>query len=163
VSITLRLLATHDITWLDAWLAPVAASVGYHGGGGAGDAGISLLARTAAERDLRARVIERDGAPVGLLVYRLHAPRRSGAIIELVATPPAEARRGAGMRAAALVEEELQSEGVTKVYAPAPAARGIAMYFWIRLGYRPLMRGDWPCERAGVAWLLRDIASPPPA
>jgi hypothetical protein len=157
VNVTLRPLAAHDITWLDSWLAPVAASVDYDAVSGNGP-GASLLARAATERDLRPRVIERDAEPVGLLVYRLHAPRRRAATIELVATPAAEARRGAGMRAAALLEEELRSEGVTAIYAPAPAAHGIAMYFWVRLGYRPLMRPDWPCQRDGVAWLLRDIA-----
>ena len=157
MNVTLRPLAAHDITWLNAWLTPAAASVGYDGA--SVDApGASLLARTAAERHLRARVIERDAEPVGLLVYRLHAPRRRAATIELVATPAAEARRGAGMRAAALLEKELRSEAVAMIYAPAPAAHGIAVYFWIRLGYRPLMRPDWPCQRDGVAWLLRDIA-----
>jgi hypothetical protein len=161
VNVALRPFERHDITWLDSWLTPVAASVGYEGVSAAA-AGASLLARAAKERNLRAPIIERDGKPVGLLVYRLHAPRRRAAIIELVATPPAEARRGAGMRSAVLVEEQLRSEGVTAVYAPAPAVHGIAMYFWIRLGYRPLMRADWPCERNGVAWLRRDIASPQP-
>jgi hypothetical protein len=35
---------------------------------------------------------------------------------------------------------------------------GIAMYFWIRLGYRPLMHSEWPCAREGIAWLARDLA-----
>jgi hypothetical protein len=161
VNVTLRPLAPRDITWLDAWLAPVAPSVGYDRIP-PGDTGASLMARAAKEPTLRARIIERAAEPVGLLMYRLHAPRRRAAIIELVATPAAEARRGAGMRAAALVEEELRSEGVTAIYAPAPARHGIAVYFWIRLGYRPLMRPDWPCRREGVAWLLREIASPFP-
>jgi hypothetical protein len=33
------------------------------------------------------------------------------------------------------------------------------MYFWIRLGYRPLLRTEWPCERAGVAWLRRELGA----
>ena len=158
MSITLGPFEVHDITWLDGWLLPVAASVGYDGIL-ARDAGASLTVRAAAEPDLRLRVINRDSVPAGLLVCRLHVPRQGAAIIELVATPPAEARRGAGMRAAALVEHELRAEGVTVLYAPASAAHGIAIYFWIRLGYRPLMRPDWPCHRKGLAWLRRDITA----
>jgi hypothetical protein len=102
------------------------------------------------------RVIVREEEAVGVLRYRVRR-KTHDAIIELVATPADAARRGAGMRAAALVEGELRSAGARRVYAPAPESHGIAMYFWIRLGYRPLMRPDWPCEREGVAWLVRDL------
>jgi hypothetical protein len=61
------------------------------------------------------------------------------------------------MAAAALIEGELCATGASRVYAPAPEVHGIAMYFWIRLGYRPLMRGEWPCEHDGVAWLVREL------
>jgi hypothetical protein len=106
-------------------------------------------------------VIERDTEHVGLVVYRMHAPKRGDAIIELVATPPEHARNGAGGAAAALLEDELRRRGVRRIYAPAPAAHGIAMYFWNRLGYRPLLRGAWPCAHEGVAWLMRDLKRSP--
>jgi hypothetical protein len=61
------------------------------------------------------------------------------------------------MSAVALVEDELRSARVDVVYVPAPAVHGIATYFWIRLGYQPILRPDWPCERSGVSWLLRDL------
>jgi hypothetical protein len=92
---------------------------------------------------------------VGVVIWRTHG--RGVAIIGLIATPPEAARRGSGMQAAALLEDELRARGVRTVYAPAHAVHGIAMYFWIRLGYRPLLRGDWPCEREGVAWLMRRL------
>jgi hypothetical protein len=153
--ISLRPVVDGDAAWLDTWLAPVAASVGYEIDGET--AGGSIIARTRRERGVQARIIERDGASVGMLVYRSAAPKRGSAIIELVAAPPAFARCGAGMGAAVLVEDELRAAGARVVYAPAPAVHGIAMYFWIRLGYRPLMRGEWPCERVGVAWLVREL------
>jgi hypothetical protein len=34
---------------------------------------------------------------------------------------------------------------------------GIDVYFWIRLGYHPLLRPEWPCEHAGVGWMLRQL------
>ena len=100
----------------------------------------------------------RPRQPAGVLAYRLRPRHSDHAIVTIVATPKTAARRGAGMAAAAIVENELRDIGVQRVYAPAAAAHGISAYFWIRLGYRPLLRAAWPCERAGVAWLSREIA-----
>ena len=155
MNVALRPLEDGDVPWIDNWLGGVAASVGYelHGG----SPGDWLRRRLARERRLRVEIIERDGRPAGIVVYRARTPRHDAAIIELVATPPSEARRGSGMAAAALLEEQLRAEGVRVVYAPAPAVHGIDVYFWIRLGYRPLQRDDWPCVREGVPWMRRDL------
>jgi hypothetical protein len=69
------------------------------------------------------------------------------------------ARRGAGMRAAVLVERQIRAKGMRTAYAPATAAHGISVYFWLRLGYRPLLRAEWPCARDGVVWLMRKLDS----
>jgi hypothetical protein len=156
VRLTLRPVVDADVPWLDGWLAPVAASVRYGDVNGAGP-GLSLIERMRAEPSLRARIIARDGDDAGLVVYRVDAPRRGAAIIEIIATPPKQARRGSGMSAEAAVEDELRAAAVRVVYASAPVVHGIATYFWIRLGYRPLLRGEWPCERPGVAWLAREL------
>jgi hypothetical protein len=158
VNVALRPFGARDAAWLDGWIGAVAAQVGYDELCGA-NAGADLRERLAKERSLRARVIERDGVPTGLIVYRLRSPRRDAAIIELVAVSPRLARRGSGMAAAALLETELRDAGIRVVYAPAPAAHGIDVYFWIRLGYRPLQSPDWPCSRPGVAWLRRDLSA----
>ena len=153
-TISLRTATRADSAWVDAWLPDVATSLGYDPAN--------------QDRSQKRLIIRRDangsrsaGDParedVGVLIYRLSTPARGDAMIELVATPPQHARKGAGMAAAALLEEDLRRRGVRRVYAPAPAVHGIAMYFWIRLGYRPLLRGDWPCAREGVAWLVRDL------
>jgi hypothetical protein len=155
VTIALRPLVDADAAWLDEWLAPVAASVGYDEIDGARP-GASLLERLRRDRGSRATVIVRDGSDAGLAVYR-RAPKRGAALIEIVATPPSLARRGSGMMAAALIEQALRTDRVRTLYAPAPAMHGIAVYFWIRLGYRPLLRAQWPCEREGVAWLVREL------
>lgn len=154
--VTLRPFAAGDADWLDTWIATVAVSVGYD----LIDAdapGTSLLGRLEDEAALAVQVIERDGDRVGLIVCRIGTPRERAAIIELVATPPALARRGSGMSAAVSIEDDLRAVGVRDVYAPAAAMHGIAIYFWIRLGYRPLPRSEWPCDRPGVAWLVRSI------
>jgi hypothetical protein len=154
VTITLRPLVAEDAAWLDTWLVAVAASVGYSELT-QDEAGKALFVRAGEDNDVRARIIERDGADVGLIVWRRRGA--DAAIIEFVGTPPLQARRGSGMAAAALIEREMRDAGVRAIFAPAPAVHGIAMYFWIRLGYRPLLQSDWPCVREGVAWLRRDL------
>jgi hypothetical protein len=152
VIVTLRPLAPADASCIDAWLPAAARSVGYES-----DSCASLLARAKGERTFRVRAITREEDDVGLVVYSLNTPRRGSALFELVATPPEHTRRGDGMIAAALVEEEMRAANVRIVYAPAPAMHGISMYFWIRLGYAPLFRGEWPCHREGIAWLRRQL------
>jgi hypothetical protein len=152
VTVTLRQRTRADHVWLDTWLPAVAESVGY-------DA--SSLDRAQKRLIIQRNIDEGRGtdAPgcAGIIVYRTGAPSRGDAIIELVATPPEHARHGAGMEGAVLIEQQLRSSHIRRIYAPAAATHGIAIYFWIRLGYRPLLRGEWPCARAGVAWLARDL------
>ncbi len=152
MTVSLRQLKVADDAWLDSWLAPAAA-----GAGAEGIVASTLRSRIRTERGARAWIIERAGASVGVVVARIGVPQPNAAIVELVATPPAEARRGAGMAAAAMIEPSLRRAGVRRVFAPAAAAHGIAVYFWIRLGYRPLSRGEWPCAEPGVAWFGRDL------
>ena len=158
--VRLRPFSDADASWLEGWLGAVASAGGYDPIDRA-EAANSLLARLRDEPSLRARIIEREGVDAGIILYRVHAPHGGDAMFELVAVPDAHARRGSGMMAAAVAERELLELGVRTVYAPAAEVHGIAVYFWIRLGYAPLQRGDWPCERPGVLWLRRDIPSPP--
>lgn len=146
--VALRPATLADAAWLVEWLPAVAASVGL---------AVDPPSWLSPGATRRVRVIVRDGADVGVIVYHPHTPTRAAATIELVATPPHLARCGSGMAAAALVEDELRAARVHTLYAPAPASHGIAVYFWIRLGYRPLLRSEWPCDQPGVAWLTRRI------
>jgi GNAT superfamily N-acetyltransferase len=154
VNVRLRSLVVADASWADAWLPDVAGSVGHD----ARDVA-SLLARGKKERGLLARAIERERDPIGVALARSAWAKPGAGIIELVALPPEHARRGYGTRAAALIELELRDAGSTRVYVPAPAVHGIAMYFWIRLGYHPLMRDAWPCQRDNVAWMVRQLSA----
>ena len=97
VSVDLRDVSGDDAAWIGAWLPSASASVGHEGGGDAKRWGGKARATT--------RIIERDGERVGALIYRLHGPKRGKAIIELIATPPEHARRGSGMKAAAVFED----------------------------------------------------------
>lgn len=141
MNVALRPLRSGDAAWIDTCLADALAGV----------SGIP----SAAEPYER-RVIERDGEPAGVVVVRVDERQRLATLVA-VALPAAAARRGTGIRAAAMLEAELRGRGVTRIIAPAPSAHGIAVYFWIRLGYRPMPRAQWPCDTPGVAWFERAI------
>ena len=154
--VTLRPVTADDLPWLDQWLGAVSASVRYDAIDLAQPAA-PLVRRLREEPELRARIIERDGDDVGLVAYRLNAPTHGEAMFELIGLPREKARFGSGMMAAAAAEREMIADGVRVIYAPAPEVHGIAVYFWIRLGYRPLQRTEWPCERTGVLWMQRRL------
>lgn len=145
MTVSLRRARTSDRPWIDALGAASAQPLGIDGPGAG-----SLLN----DRDVKVSIIARDGDDVGLIAWNVDG---STAAIRLVALEPSQARRGAGIQAAAIVERSLKRRGVRTVFAPATEHHGIAMYFWIRLGYRPLLRGEWPCEHPGVVWLRRDL------
>ncbi|MEX0750291.1 MAG: GNAT family N-acetyltransferase, partial [Dehalococcoidia bacterium] len=142
--VTLRDLRADDAAWLDTWLGVCAASVGYD------VIDVDAPARSLLVRlehgDLNANVIV-AGEKVGVVTYLVRAP----AMIQFIGVQPSQVRRGYGQAGAALVEDVLRAAGVTTIYAAAPAIHGIDVYFWIRLGYRPLLQAEWPCTRDGFA------------
>ena len=148
VTVRLRACAPEDASWLEGWLPRVAGTAGY-------DAP-TLIDAVAGDRAACARIVVHEDAPCGVVVSR--APVDGRGVIELVAVTPSASRRGAGMQAAALVENELKADGARSIIAPASERHGISVYFWIRLGYRPLRRNAWPAESSGIAWFVRDIA-----
>ena len=166
MNIALRDAEPSDAAWLDTWFPSAASAMGYPQ-----TAVADLFARTKDEPALQLRIILLAAAPVGLVVYsvptvaRAFQPARTprptltsrSAIFELIATPKAHARKGAGMTAVALAEAEMRAAGAETAFAPAVAVNGISTYFWIRLGYAPLFRPEWPCNHEGVAWLHRNL------
>jgi len=151
VKVRLRPVLGSDSRWLDGWLPPVAEAAGYPAGTIRGERADAAAAR-------KVWIIEAGGEDAGVVACRIHTPERESALIEIVATRPESARRGAGLAAAVALEAELRRIGTRQVYAPAPAPHGIALYFWIRLGYRPLLRPQWPaCASEETAWLVREL------
>jgi len=104
------------------------------------------------------------GLPVGAACYVLDAPEPGSASVPFIAIEPARRFRGLGGEAALALERLLRERrGVRRVFAPVPDGRGLAVYFWLRLGYRPLIAAEAPWPLAGLTaeprpgiWLLRD-------
>ena len=70
---------------------------------------------------------------------------------------------GYGGAAVPLLEEAARAAGATVALAPLPPDNGVALYFWLRLGYTPLRSvevraEDWPNGVARDAlWMQRSL------
>ncbi|MXY80322.1 MAG: GNAT family N-acetyltransferase [Chloroflexi bacterium] len=65
---------------------------------------------------------------------------------------------GYGGAAVPIVERAARRLGATSGRALVPASNGIALYFWLRLGYRPLAGAAWAKPREGT-WMGRALSA----
>lgn len=111
-------------------------------------------------------LITNGAAPVGAGVVLFDVPAAGAASVPFLAIDPARRYRGLGGEAALALERHLRlRHGLSRVFAPVPDGRGLAVYFWLRLGYRPLTRSGAPWPLAGLGgrtlpgiWLVRESA-----
>ena len=105
-----------------------------------------------------------SGSAIGAAVALNDAPRTGVAAIPFISIDPNRRYRGLGGEATLALERHLRGRfGVEKVYAPIPDWRGLAVYFWLRQGFRPVTFSEapWPLigligdPRPGI-WMLRD-------
>lgn len=101
---------------------------------------------------------------IGLAVVQPETPLPGAAAVSFLAVDPARRFRGLGGEAGLALEKHLRAAlKVDKVFAPVPDGRGLAVYFWLRLGYRPLLHSQAPWPLAGLSaeprpgiWLVRE-------
>lgn len=144
----LRPLRRRDIERVAAWLPDVARDAGC-------DRWASVEAIERAVGDTRV-LVPRDGD--AFVAYEADSPKRKAATVRLIAVPPEARRLGTGGRVALALEEWL-GRSVERIYAIVPARLGLALYFWLRHGYRPLIQPDWPAEpvERPAVWMARDL------
>ncbi len=92
------------------------------------------------------------------VAYQLGSPEADAARVDLLAVAPGERRLGIGGRTALALERRLRDRA-KRVYTLVPSSIGLALYFWLRLGYRPLMKQMWPepPARSPALWMVRDL------
>jgi len=146
---SLRPLRAADLASL-AWLPAVAVDAGY-------DSWSSEDALRAAIDSGRALVPDTD-APEALVAYDTDTPDRRAGVVRFLAVRPERRRLGIGGRTALALEERL-APSVERLYVVVPARIGLALYFWLRLGYRPLTQRDWPAlpEYPPSVWMVRSL------
>ncbi|MGB2694461.1 MAG: GNAT family N-acetyltransferase [Dehalococcoidia bacterium] len=147
---TLRALTKDDAAALARWLPGVASDMACE----AWPDEDALQAAIGGDGVLA--VVEGDCA--GLLAYDVRAPKRNAARVRFLAIDPTQRRLGIGGRAALALEERLAGS-FARVYVTVPARLGLALYFWLRLGYRPLTKDAWPAEPEDVpsVWMVREL------
>ena len=106
-----------------------------------------LLAPTDRRRTLV--VTESDGTePEGLIALALDDPEPGWATVSLLAIAAPE-HRDLAAQAVAVLEADLH-EQTSHIRAAAPPDVGLALYFWLRLGYRPAVSAE-------RLWMTRDF------
>jgi GNAT superfamily N-acetyltransferase len=105
-----------------------------------------------------ALLIEVEGQPVGFV--RFGVVGRECVLRELGVRPDRR-NLGFGSEAVFAIEQQALRAGVTCGVAPVPLANGLAIYFWLRIGYCPRYPGGDP--PAGFTLMARDLGAPPAA
>lgn len=146
----LRPLRKSDIAALAAWLPSTAAAAGC-------ERWADPEALTTAITTEGVLVADEGGA-VGLVSYEAAGPGRAEARILLLAVDPERRRLGFGGRAALALERRLRPSA-DQVCALVPARLGLALYFWLRLGYRPLTHAERPppAQARPSLWMVRSL------
>jgi ribosomal protein S18 acetylase RimI-like enzyme len=146
----LRPLRRSDLGSLSAWVPVVAAAAGCERWSQGG-------ALAEAVRDASVLVYGAD-EPEALVSFQVGEPAPGGARVEFLAAEPGRRRIGVGGRVALELEKRL-ARTARRLYVLVPGNLGLALYFWLRLGYRPLTGAErLPVEGGRVAlWMARDL------
>ena len=117
--------------------------------------------RAHSSRGLLAITRRDDDAPIGVLEYRVGYPAEGWLCVGFVAVEPPLRGLGFGSEAVRLLEEEALRRGRARRFcAEVPRGNGTGLYFWLRLGYRPVGPGEdhWPGRRPrGIIGMMREF------
>lgn len=96
-------------------------------------------------------VLENDREPVGEIAFEVQPHAIAITCIEID-----EHRRGFGIGAEAthLLAQAAEAAGARELHGWAPAERGLAFYFWLRVGFRP--RSERPGSDG--TWFMRALS-----
>ncbi|MEX2157798.1 MAG: hypothetical protein WEB04_00135 [Dehalococcoidia bacterium] len=146
----LRPIRRGDVAPLSTWLPATGAQIGC-------DRWSDASALDAAIAQRHVLVGDEDGARA-LLEYETDVPERGAALVRFMAVAPDRRRLGAGGRTALALERRL-ARSTSKIYVHLPERLGLALYFWLRLGYRPLTQRAWPVAADGAfaTWMVREL------
>jgi ribosomal protein S18 acetylase RimI-like enzyme len=157
--VRLRPITAADAESVNSWLPEAVAAI--HGRGTIPDPSLSLEALIEAWDHVlpagTAFVGELSGGlAVGLLRARTSNPARL--VIDALTVRADQRNLGYGQEMVFALEESFEQVGA-KVYVGVPRSNGLAIYFWLRTGYRPLYppRAEWPDDPdPALFWMTRE-------
>ena len=164
--VSLRPFADGDDPLLRPWLAEAVAAVDRARGVGA-DAPTNLdgLRRWihARWRDAECAAIVTARGLTGFLIWQAARPPQTGATVHAAVIAALAVRHdarnlGYGAEAVEAVEESVRAR---QVLAAIPRTNGLAVYFWLRAGYRPVALVEQPdlARDPEHLWMLRAVCS----
>jgi ribosomal protein S18 acetylase RimI-like enzyme len=158
--VALRPLLEADLPLVEPWYDRSARTAGLHAARWEADLRRHFEeARSQPGRELQAIVLTGGKELVGLLDRRASYPAEGWLTVCFLAVAESCRGRGLGSEAVLALEDDARCRGLACHFAAGVAAEaGRALYFWLRLGYRPLLQVDvpWPSSRQGVVWMVRE-------
>jgi RimJ/RimL family protein N-acetyltransferase len=159
--VALRPLSEADLPLVETWYGRATAAVG---GLRTGQVEADLRrhlegARAQPDRALLAITLAEGEEVAGLLDRRAPYPVAGWLTVGFLALAEPYRGRGLGSEAVLALEEDARRRGLARHFAAGVVAdAGRALYFWLRLGYRPLLQAHlpWPSPREGVVWMVRE-------
>jgi GNAT superfamily N-acetyltransferase len=100
-------------------------------------------------------LIEVHGEPVGFIRFGL---AHGECVLRELGVRPERRNLGFGSEAVFALERQALSDGFTQGVAPVPLANGLAIYFWLRIGYRPCYPASAP--PVGFTQMTRRLDGP---
>ena len=86
-----------------------------------------------------------DGSAIGVVEYRLGVPEDGWLSVDTIAVEPGLRGLGLESEVVRLVEGDAVRRGLARrFWAGVRRGDGLGLYFWLRLGYRPMRPGDLP-------------------
>ncbi len=116
--------------------APIAAWLAAATGAAEPEGGCAAALRAHIAGGASTRVVEEDGEPVAIIVAE-----RTGDTIRFPLVTVRREARGRGIAAKALASIEAE-ERARRYEGELATGDGRALYFWLRLGYRPFLGAD---------------------
>jgi ribosomal protein S18 acetylase RimI-like enzyme len=151
--VALRPASAADAAAVDPWLAEALRAVAGRSGSETSLTLDGLVRSLSAGQQLRLIALP-SGAPVGLLVTSTAAPHLTA--IESLAVAAGWRNAGLGAEAVYCLEE---AEPSTRLLAGVPLENGLAIYFWLRIGYAPLFpKPAMPALGRDRIWMARGAA-----
>ena len=148
-TIRLHSVRPADAARLTTWLPDIAAEAGW----------ADWADPDSISRSIHDPQVLTDESSMVFLAFELASPVPGAARVDFLAVSPDQRRLGIGGRTALALERRLRGKA-KRVYVQVPASIGLALYFWLRLGYQPLTRRDWPAtpvDGAPAVWMMRKL------
>jgi ribosomal protein S18 acetylase RimI-like enzyme len=148
--VSLRAPAAGDASAVDRWLQEALGAVGGRISQ-APPASLDQVVRSLSEAQRMRLIALRSGEPIGLIVTSPLGGARTA--IDVVAIAAGSRNIGLGSEAILVLEE---AEPATKLLPGVPVENGLAIYFWLRIGYAPIFPRDAGSE-LGIdrIWMAR--------